>query len=278
MIDMSTSEIIMRSNIHSHTTFADGRDTAEEMVRAALALGFHTLGFSEHGHADYDDCSMSLAQEPEYRAEIRRLKAKYAGALNILLGYEHDWLSAADVSEYDYWIESVHYVSTNGALFCVDNTRRMLVDASRDLYGGDMYALCRDYFRTVCQSIEGTSADILGHIELVMKFNEARDLFDDADPRYLGPALECAGLAAHSGRLVEVNTGAIARGYRTQPYPGAAMLRRIAECGGRIIFTSDCHNSDYLNCAFGEAAQLARACGFKSAWEYRGSKAVEYSL
>ena len=75
MIDMSTSEIITRSNVHSHTTFADGRDTAEEMVRAALALGFHTLGFSEHGHADYDDCSMSLGQEPAYRAEISRLKA-----------------------------------------------------------------------------------------------------------------------------------------------------------------------------------------------------------
>ena len=111
-----------------------------------------------------------------------------------------------------------------------------------------------------------------------MKFNEVRDLFNDADSRYLGPALECAELAARSGRLVEVNTGAIARGYRTQPYPGEAMLRRIAECGGRIIFTSDCHNSDYLDCAFGEAAQLARACGFKSAWEYRGNEAVEYKL
>jgi hypothetical protein len=44
------------------------------------------------------------------------------------------------------------------------------------------------------------------------------------------------------------------------------------------IVTSDCHNSDYLDCAFGEAAQLARACGFKSAWEYRGSEAVEYTL
>ncbi len=278
MIDMNTSEAITRSNIHSHTTFVDGRDTAEEMVRAALALGFHTLGFSEHGHADYDDCSMALAQEPKYRAEIRRLKAKYAGALDILLGYEHDWLSPADVSEYDYWIESVHYVPAKGALFCVDNTREILADAARDLYGGDMYALCRDYFSTVCRSIEGTDADILGHIELVMKFNEARDLFDDADSRYLGPALECAELAARSGRLVEVNTGAIARGYRTQPYPGEAMLRRIAECGGRIIFTSDCHNSDYLDCAFGEAAQLARACGFKSAWEYRGNEAVEYKL
>ena len=65
--------MVPKSNIHSHTTFVDGRDTAEEMVLAALRLGFHTLGFSEHGHADYDDCSMTPAQEPAYRAEILRL-------------------------------------------------------------------------------------------------------------------------------------------------------------------------------------------------------------
>ena len=278
MIDMSTSEIITRSNVHSHTTFADGRDTAEEMVRAALALGFHTLGFSEHGHADYDDNSMTLAEEGAYRSEIRRLKEKYEGRLNILLGYEHDWLSPANVSEYEYYIESVHYVDRDGALFCVDNTREKLVNAARTLYGGDMYALCRDYFRTVCESIQGTGAAIIGHIELVMKFNEARDLFDDADPRYLGPALACAEVAARSGRLVEINSGAISRGYRTQPYPSAAMLRRVAECGGRIIFTSDCHNSDYLDCNFAQSAELARACGFRTAWEYRGSEVREYKL
>ena len=119
---------------------------------------------------------------------------------------------------------------------------------------------------------------IIGHIELVMKFNEARDLFDDADPRYLGPALDCAEVAARSGRLVEINSGAISRGYRTQPYPSAAMLRRIAECGGRIIFTSDCHNSDYLDCNFEQSAELARACGFKTAWAYRGSEVQAYKL
>lgn len=278
MIDMSTSEAITRSNIHSHTTFSDGRNTAEEMVQAALSLSFHTIGFSEHGPADYDDVAMPAEQMGNYRAEILRLREKYAGRIHILLGLEHDWLSPAAPDGLDYAIESVHYVQKDGQLWSVDWTREKQEDAIRELYGGDPYALCRDYFRTVCASIEGTNADILGHIELVMKFNEARDLFDDADPRYLGPALECAEFAAHSGRLIEVNTGAIAKGYRTQPYPGAAMLRRIAECSGRIIFTSDCHNSDYLNCAFGEVTQLARACGFKSAWEYRRSEAVEYKL
>ena len=271
------SEFLL-SNVHSHTTFVDGRDTAGEMVQAALALGFHTLGFSEHGHADYDDCSMSAAQEPEYRAEVLRLREAYRGQIDILLGYEHDWFSPANVDDYDYFIESVHYLPGGDSMWSIDWTRPKLEAAIALYYGGDPYAMCRDYFRAVCASIEGTRAAILGHIELVMKFNERRDLFDDADPRYLGPALECATLAAESGRLIEINTGAIARGYRTQPYPGEAMLRRIRERGGRVIITSDCHDRRFLNTGFEDAAALARACGFRSVWAYRGSRQVEYAL
>ena len=270
--------MLPKSNIHTHTTFADGRDSAGAMARAALGLGFHTLGFSEHGHADYDDCSMSPEQEPAYRAEVLRLKSALAGQIHILLGYEHDWLSPPPADGYEYVIESVHYVPAGGELFCVDNTRALLEDAIRRHFGGDPYAMCRAYFRTVCESCRGTAADILGHIELVMKFNERRDLFDDADPRYLKYALEAADCAADSGRLVEINTGAIARGYRTQPCPGEAMLRRLAGRGARIVLTSDCHNSDYLDCGFRDAAALARACGFRTAWQYRGDRPEEYPL
>lgn len=266
------------TNVHTHTTFSDGRDTAEAMVQAALRLGFHTLGFSDHGPADYDDSAMPAEQATAYRTEALRLRRKYAGQIDILLGCEHDWLSPACAAGCDYWIESVHYVPADGRLWSVDWTRERQLEAARRHYGGDMYALCRAYFDEVCRSIEHTEADILGHIELVMKFNEARDLFDDADPRYLGPALACAELAAKSGRLIEVNTGAIAKGYRTQPYPGTAMLRRIRACGGRIIITSDCHNADFLDCGFERAAGLARACGFETAWAYRGNQAVEFAL
>ena len=270
--------MLPKSNIHSHTTFADGRDTAEGMVRAALALGFHTLGFSEHGHAEYDDCSMSPSQEPEYRAEIHRLKAQYAGQIHILLGYEHDWLSPMPGDDYEFMIESVHYVPAGGTLFCVDNTRHILEDAIERHFGGDPYAMCKSYFRQVCESCSSPRADILGHIELVMKFNERRDLFDDADPRYLACALEAANCAAESGKLVEINTGAIARGYRTRPYPGEAMLKRLCERGARVMLSSDCHNSDYLDCGFADASALALACGFKTAWMYRGAQLEEYPL
>ena len=265
------------SNIHTHTTYGDGRDAPEAMVQAALRLGFHTLGFSEHGHADYDDCSMTVAAEPLYRAEISRLRARYAGQIAVLLGYEHDWLSPPSADAYDYVIESVHYIRAGDGLVCVDDTRAILEDAVRTRYAGDVYALCRDYFRAVCASCESPAA-ILGHMELIMKFNERRDLFDDADPRYLQCALEAADCAAASGKLIEVNTGAIARGYRTAPYPGRAILTRLAGLRAPVIITSDCHNSDYLNCHFQETAALLRSCGFRTALQYRGGAPEEYLL
>lgn len=266
-----------KSNIHTHSTYSDGRDAPEAMVRAALGLGFHTLGFSDHGHADYDDCSMALTAEPLYRAEILRLREAYAGQIAILLGYEHDWLSPAPDYPYDYVIESIHYVRKDGALWPVDMSRASLEDAAHRLYAGDYYAMCRDYFRAICESCE-SPANILGHMDLIMKFNEGRDLFDDADPRYLGYALEAAECAARSGKLIEVNTGAVAKGYRTQPYPGRAMLKRLSELRAPVILSSDCHNSDWLDCHFEQTVALLKACGFKTALQYHGGALEEYPL
>ena len=268
----------LKSNIHTHSTFVDGRDAPEAMVEAALKLGFHTLGFSEHGVAEYDDCSLSPAAEKEYRREILRLRTEYADRIQLLLGYEHDWLSPFPEYPYDYVIESVHYLRAGGEVFSVDNTPEILKTAIERHYGGDPYAMCRAYFRTVAESCEKSPARFLGHIELVMKFNERRDLFDDADPRYLACALEAADSAADSGKFVEINTGAIAKGYRTQPYPGPAMLRRLAERGAPVIFSSDCHDARYLDCGFDDAQALAKACGFRTAWQMRGDALEEFPL
>lgn len=270
--------MIPRSNVHTHTTFSDGRNSAEEMVRAAIRLGFHTLGFSDHGHTEYDRCSMSLEGEAAYRSEITRLQQKYGDRIHILLGYEHDWLSPTDFSGYEFAIESVHYVPVDGGVFCVDHSRATQENAIRKHFSGDPYRMCQAYFKIVCESCEHTKADILGHIELVMKFNENRDLFDDTDPRYLNAALEAADCAADSGRLVEINTGAISRGYRKEPYPGRAMLKHLHERNARILLSSDCHNAAHLECAFEQAVAIARSCGFRTAWMYRGKQVEEYLL
>ena len=37
----------MKINLHSHTTFCDGKNSAEEMVVSAIDHGFDVFGFSD---------------------------------------------------------------------------------------------------------------------------------------------------------------------------------------------------------------------------------------
>lgn len=66
------------------------------------------------------------------------------------------------------------------------------------------------------------------------------------------------------GGVLEVNTGAIARGYRDDPYPTAELLTAWREMGGRATITSDCHDAAKLDCAFERAVELLRQTGYRT--------------
>ena len=46
----------MLSNLHTHSTFCDGVNTPEEIVKSAVERGFSSVGFSGHGYTDFDLC------------------------------------------------------------------------------------------------------------------------------------------------------------------------------------------------------------------------------
>ena len=58
----------------------------------------------------------------------------------------------------------------------------------------------------------------------------------------------------------------------------AVYLRRLHEAGARVMISSDCHDARYLDCGFADAAELARSCGFETAWMMRGDRFEEYPL
>ena len=45
----------MKINLHSHTTFCDGKNSAEEMVVSAIDHGFDVFGFSGHSYTPFDE-------------------------------------------------------------------------------------------------------------------------------------------------------------------------------------------------------------------------------
>lgn len=256
---------VPKSNLHTHTNLCDGNDTPEEVVLAAIDGKMETLGFSGHSYVHFDlDCCMTREQTVQYRNEIVRLKKVYGDRINILLGLEQDYYADDPAEGYDYLIGSVHYLPANGSWFAVDLSREELLRAANAYYGGNIYRLLQHYYETLADVVEKTGCDMIGHFDLISKFNADGTLFDETDPRYRTSAFEVLDYLLKKDVVFEINTGAISRGYCTKPYPSVPFLRYIAEQGGRVMLSSDAHDKKNLLYGFSEAVEYARASGVKT--------------
>ncbi len=253
---------IPKSNLHTHTCFCDGKNTPEEMIRAAVEAGMDTLGFSGHSALSFEnDWSMTEAGTAAYCKEILRLKSLWADRISVLLGIEQDFDSAMPPIGYEYVIGSVHHVVADGEYLPIDLSCEALLEGVKKHFGGDFFSLTRQYYERMAELPKRTGCDIVGHFDLVTKFNEGGLLFDERDPRYLRPALDALDALLEKDVIFEINTGAISRGYRRTPYPAPVFLHRIAEKRGNVTLTSDAHSKDRLLAYFPEALQFARAAG-----------------
>ena len=253
---------MIRSNMHTHTHFCDGKDSPAAMAETAAKLGFVSLGFSGHGIWPWYDEAMTAETQAQYRREVLELKAQYAGTMDILLGVEHDGGQVYDGPDWDFMIESVHDLPFDGAYYSIDWEPHRTDALIARFCGGDAYELAKRYFQFCGECYGRSPAQIAGHVDLIAKFNEGGRLFDEEDPRYLHPALEALDTAIDRGMVVEVNTGAMSRGWRSTPYPGPALLRRLKERNAPIMLNSDCHDKNYLTHGFAQSIGLLKAMGF----------------
>ena len=75
---------------------------------------------------------MTKSRTALYRAQVAKLKERYAGKLDILCGLEWDLYSDDDPAAYDYFIGSVHYVQgpKTGRYYEIDSAKRTWPPAS----------------------------------------------------------------------------------------------------------------------------------------------------
>lgn len=268
---------MIRANFHTHTTYCDGTLSPREMVAAALERGCTALGFSGHSYTFFDESyCMSRAGTAQYRAEVAALKDEYAGRIALYCGVEQDAGSAESTKGYDYVIGSAHYVKRGGEYLPIDapsaGGRAIFAETAQTRYGGDYYALCRDYFAEMAGVYDATGCDIVGHFDLVSKFNEDGCLFDDTDPRYTGLALDALCALLERGCVFEVNTGQMYKLGKKNPFPAPFLLREIYSRGGGVILSSDSHDAASICHRFEETGALLRAIGFRTVrvWTERG--------
>ena len=257
------TDTALKVDLHNHNAMCNHADgTMEEYVLAAIGKGIEVFGFADHCPMEFDaEHRMTFAQKTEYEAEVARLKEKYSGRIEILLGYEVDWLPGRMPDEIlsgkaDYLIGSVHHLDEWG----FDNPR--FIDGYKDRNRDDTW---REYLELMKAMAESRLFDIVAHLDLlkVFKFMPESDILLLA-----GPALEAI---RDSGMAVEIN----ASGYRKpigEPYPSERLLREIFRLGIPITFGSDAHSVQHVGFQRDAIVALARRCGFTRCSLWRGRK------
>ena len=256
-------------NLHCHTTFDDGRNTPEEMVQAAVNAGLTSLGISAHS----DHATIQSDMGRAFRVEMQRLKAVYADKIKVFCGLEYELSTTHSFDEYDYVIGSVHFLSDGQ---CIDDTIEESAHTCRNWGGSDSAA--EEFYRLEKSIAAMDGISIVGHFDLLTKYDERIGLYDTCSPRYREAAYGAMEELVRAEKIFEINTGAISRGYRTSPYPSAELLRHLKSLGGRITISSDAHSTDAITCSFALAEALAHDCGFTELWQFDGEKFAPIKL
>ena len=232
------------------------------------------LGFSGHAPVPFEnDWLMPQESLAGYLREIRRLREGYESRISILLGLEVDYLppiitpTAPHITALglDYTIGSIHFLGRypDGTHWSVDHNHAETLKGIRSSFDGDVRAAVCEYYRRICNMVSSACPDVVGHLDIVKKYNispTGDSLFAESAEWYRRAVFEALDAVAESGAVMEVNTGALARGITAEAYPSqwvvdACHFREIP-----LMINADAHDPSQLTaCHDIAAAMLARA-------------------
>jgi DNA polymerase (family 10) len=218
----------IRSDLHIHTNFSDGKNSAEEMVCGAFIRNLSCIAFTDHSpsllYKRYKDDSYFLEQHKE----IDRLRKKYGAQITILKGIEADILPNGDVDltaammkKMDIVIASLH----------------VALDQPRE-----------EITARLIRAIENPFVDIIGH--------PGGRLFPLADITDLDWE-RVFRAAAYKQVALEINS------HKSHPLFDDSKVRMAVAMGVKIALNSDSHTSAMLDQSrFG--ISIARRAGLRS--------------
>lgn len=266
-----------RQNLHTHTKFCDGSYTVKEVIEKAIELGFTSIGFSGHAlttfHRSY---CLDEVSALEYIKEVKKQRQNYKGKIDVILGVEYDYYSCGELDEFDYVIGSVHYVETREGFVSIDTrTPQKLEDIIKTHFDNQPIKLVEEYFRLLADLPNKLKrVDVIGHFDLLLKSSEIKKIIDNDSSEYRAFARKAIEKLVDKGCFFEVNTGAMARGVRSIPYPEPWALKTIREYGGKVIISSDCHKIDNLDYYFDGAVEYIKENGFREVYTFENGKFI----
>ncbi|MCR5037512.1 MAG: histidinol-phosphatase [Bacteroidales bacterium] len=260
-------------NLHTHSTFSDGKSPMEDTVKEAIRQGMHTLGFSDHSSVPFESrVSIPMDKNDEYVGHLKELKTKYLGQIDILSSMEMEFIPGIVVdfdkikAQYhlDYLIGSVHLVGKSpDTLWFIDGKSIEPYDEGlKNYFGGDIKKGVRAYFDQENEMIETEKFDIIGHFDKV-KMNARGRYFHEDEKWYRDMVFETLDLIKQHDLIVEINTRGLYKQRYNGFYPSEWLLPRMKELNIPVVISSDAHLSEELTYYFKEAEEALKNVGYK---------------
>ena len=250
------------TDYHIHTHYSNhGVGTVAEVAATAVARGLIALGFSEHFPLPTtmqplapEEWAMHWDQIDHYIADVRAVQEEYRGRLKILLGFEIDHIPEyeadmqANLARYprEYSVGSVHFVDryrSDHEHWAVDGTLTMTEEGIREK-GGAATVYAR-YYELVRQHAEQHDHQIVGHLDLVKKFNRDGRLFDQTTADYLGQVEATLDVLKRTGKVIEVSTAGLHKDVG-EIYPSDPILQMMLQRRIPICLSSDAHDPAHV--------------------------------
>lgn len=262
---------MIKSSFHIHSRFDDGTCELEDYVLSALEKDFRVLGFSAHAPVSVDSCwHMKQHDLDEYLNTTESLRERYRDRIEIYTGLEADYFKGCtdwrNKKGIDYTIGAIHMVQDpeSGIYHSFDGSRKDFDDILEEVYDGDIRLLVAGYYGLVREMLMKMPPNIVAHLDVIRKNNQGERYFDETEEWYRDEVLSTLEVVSLSQAILEINTGGMARGYTTEPYPSRWILKYCLDMDIPVMVNSDSHHPDTIDFYFDEVYEMLKDVGYKS--------------
>ncbi|MDW7675088.1 MAG: PHP domain-containing protein [Bacillota bacterium] len=216
-----------KADLHSHTTYSDGRNTVDEMINAAISKGLSALAITDHGPNNIGTGVKASDTYYEIGDDIQRsLNQLEAPEIDVLLGAE------ADVIDLD------------GRIDIPDKTRKdldwLIIGLHPYIWPGNVESLFKlalgnqvaKLSRAVKNRVKPSNTKAL--VESIYRYKP--NCISHPDLQMAVDLEEVAAACIKTDTLYEINTG--------HRYQEAQQIKELAGRGVNFIVNSDSHYTE----------------------------------
>jgi len=240
------------SDFHMHSNYSDGIGTITDMVKSAIKKGLTKIAITDHMPLPFETYyAVGIEQIQAYRDEIDRVRQQYGHKINILTGLEieympeiSDWIKENILAmDWDFLIASVHGLLIDNSHYLINDNEKEFDKTLYNAFNGDIKALCAKYYLTLQQAIKTGWCDSTGHLDVIKKYNQSNQYFDETSPWY-GELVEKTLdiIKAHHIKM-EINTAGLIHPIGAI-YPSPWIIKAAIKKGIPIIMGSDAHTPE----------------------------------